>query len=133
MPTVPVGVNFVPFRSASLTVTATVLDWPVTTVAGVRVTLVEVERVLTVSVLVSELPVWTAVELNVAVTVCTPDACAGVTVTTQVAVPRTVCDRVHVPVTTSEATPTLIPTVPVRVNFVPFASVSITVTVTMLA
>src|SRR6266852_2104998 len=133
IPTVPVGVNFVPFRSVSLTVTATVLDCPVTTVAGVRLTLVEVERVLTVSVFVSELPVWTAVAPNIAVTVCVPGCTCGVIVTVHVAVPSRVCASAHVPATTSVPTPTLIPTVPVGVTFVPFASVSITVTVTVLA
>src|SRR2546428_825643 len=73
-----------------------------------------------------------SVTVKVAVIVCVPGAWAGVTVTEHVAVPSTVCVRGHVPATTSVPTPTLIPTVPVGVTFVPFASVSITVTVTVL-
>jgi len=93
---------------------------------------VDVERVLTVNVLVSLLVEWTSVALNDAVTVCVPGCACGVTVSEHVAVPSAVCARVHVPATMSVPTPTLIPTVPVGVTFVPFASMSITVTVTVL-
>ena len=55
--TVPVGVLLVP-TSVSLTVAVQVVGWPTTTDAGLQPTLVLVERLLTVTVVVPELPVW---------------------------------------------------------------------------
>ena len=55
IPTVPVGVTFVPFASVSVTVTLAVLAWFTSTVDGARLTLVDVDRALTVRVLVSVL------------------------------------------------------------------------------
>ena len=54
--TVPVGVLGVPL-SVSVTVAVQVVGWP-TTDAGVQPTLVLVERLLTVTVVVPELPLW---------------------------------------------------------------------------
>jgi len=51
--TVPVGVLGVP---VSVTVAVQVVGWPTTTDAGVQPTLVLVERLLTVTVVVPELP-----------------------------------------------------------------------------
>ena len=53
--TVPVGVLGVPV-SVSVTVAVQVVGWPTTTDAGVQPTLVLVERLLTVTVVVPELP-----------------------------------------------------------------------------
>jgi len=55
--TVPVGVLGVPV-SVSLTVAVQVVDCPTTTDAGLQLTLVPVERLLTVTVVVPELPAW---------------------------------------------------------------------------
>src|SRR2546425_1075271 len=55
--TVPVGVLGVPV-SVSLTVAVQVVDCPTTTDAGLQLTLVLVERLLTVTMLVPELPAW---------------------------------------------------------------------------
>jgi hypothetical protein len=55
--TVPVGVLGVPV-SVSLTVAVQVVDCPMTTDAGLQLTLVLVERLLTVTRLVPELPAW---------------------------------------------------------------------------
>src|SRR6266478_4494037 len=68
---------------------------------------------------------------SVSVTVCVPGCTCGVTVTEHVAVPRTVCAKVHVPVTTSLPTPTAMPTVPVGVDFGPL-SVSVMETFTVV-
>jgi hypothetical protein len=55
--TVPVGVLLVP-TSVSLTVAVQLVEAPTGTVAGVQLTLVLVERTLTVTVVVPELPEW---------------------------------------------------------------------------
>jgi hypothetical protein len=54
---VPVGVLLVP-TSVSLTVAVQLVEAPTGTVAGVQLTLVLVERTLTVTVVVPELPEW---------------------------------------------------------------------------
>ena len=51
------GVLGVPV-SVSVTVAVQVVGWPTTTDAGVQPTLVLVERLLTVTVVVPELPMW---------------------------------------------------------------------------
>jgi hypothetical protein len=56
-PTVPVGVLLVP-TSVSLTVAVQVVDCPTTTDAGLQLTLVPVERLLTVTMVVPELTAW---------------------------------------------------------------------------
>src|SRR2546428_77776 len=55
--TLPVGVLLVT-TSVSLTVAAQVVSWPAPTDAGLQLTLVLVERLLTGTVVVPELPVW---------------------------------------------------------------------------
>ena len=55
--TVPVGVLLVP-TPVSLTVAVQLVEAPTGTVAGVQLTLVLVERRLTVTVVMPELPEW---------------------------------------------------------------------------
>jgi hypothetical protein len=55
--TVPVGVDAVPV-AVSVTVAVHVADWPVVIVFGVQLTVVLVDRALTVTAKLAVLPLW---------------------------------------------------------------------------
>jgi hypothetical protein len=132
--TVPVGNDFVP-ESLSETTVVQVEAWPNATEAGLQVTVVEVERLVTVSAKVPELPACGATPAYVPVIVCVPvPTVDGVYVTEQdddVAVGE---PRVHDVPGLENAPAPLEPKVtdPVGADFVP-EPVSVTVAVQTLA
>lgn len=133
--TVPVGNCLVPALSVSATVTVTLLDCPVTTLAGFSPTVVLVERRVTVKLLpvLSALLWWTlSVAVKLAVMVCgLTAALEGVYVTSQLTVPAGLapCASVQVPKVPAPVVPRL--TVPAGFDTVPL-SVSTTVTLTVV-
>ena len=81
--TVPLGDDFAP-KSVSLTTAVHVVAWLTTTDAGAHVTLVEVERFVTVTSSLPELVWWVVEPLYEPVIVCVPSPADGVYVTVQV-------------------------------------------------
>jgi hypothetical protein len=121
--TVPVGVIAVPAAELSATVAVHVVAWLITTVDGVQLTVVVVDRLFTVTVVLPELDWCVASPLYVAETVSEPDV-EGVIVTEQVADDDDAVTSVHTP-------PGVKVTVPVGV--VGVANVSVTVAVHVVA
>jgi hypothetical protein len=125
---VPAGVRGDPAGSSSVTATITWVGWFTTTGFTEKLTEVVVWRVFTVSALLSLLPLWTDVALNVALMLWVP-AAAGFSVTVQLAV-APLPERTHGPLNGSP--PEFVnEIVPVGVTGEPAASVSVTVTVTV--